>query len=111
MSDARPMGVREESELEAVLDAPLAVLYKHSPLCGLSSMAATQVAAFMAANPDVPVYQVDVVRDRPVSAAVARVLAVRHESPQALVLRDGDVVWHGSHRSVTAEALERATAG
>ncbi len=111
MSGSRPVSVREESELEAVLDAPLAVLYKHSPLCGLSAMAAGQVATFMADHPDVPVYQVDVVRDRPVSTAVARRLEVRHESPQALVLRDGEVAWHGSHRSVTSEALERATAG
>ena len=55
MSAVEPTRVREEEELDAVLRAPLAVLYKHSPLCGLSAMAARQVEAFMDANPRVPV--------------------------------------------------------
>ncbi len=32
---------------------------------------------------------------------------VRHESPQALVLHEGRVVWHASHSEITADTLER----
>lgn len=109
MSDNAPVPLRSESELETVLTEPLAVLYKHSPLCGLSAIAAREVHAFLDSGRDVPVYQVDVIRDRPLSKEVERRLAVRHESPQALVLRAGEVVWHGSHRAVTAEVLARET--
>ncbi|NIP81482.1 MAG: bacillithiol system redox-active protein YtxJ [Gemmatimonadetes bacterium] len=105
-----PTIIRDADALEAVLEEPLAVLYKHSPLCGLSAIAARQVREFMAARPDVPVYHLDVVRDRDLSRAVERRLDTRHESPQALVLRRGEVAWAGSHRSVTADALERASA-
>lgn len=101
--------VRTEAELEAVLAEPLAVLYKHSPLCGLSSIAAREVRAFVDAHPAVPVHIVDVIRERSLSRDVARRLEVRHESPQAIVLKRGEVVWHGSHRSVTAAVLERET--
>lgn len=100
--------VRDEGDLETVLEQPLAVLYKHSPLCGLSSMAAREVGSFMESRPEVPVYRVDVIRDRGLSREVERRLSIRHESPQALVLRRGEVGWHGSHRSVTAESLARA---
>jgi bacillithiol system protein YtxJ len=110
LSEAAPTMVHDEEALNAVLEESLAVLYKHSPLCGLSLMAAREIDRFVAARPGVPVYQVDVVRDRALSAEAARRLEIRHESPQALVLRDGAVTWHGSHRAVTAEALERATA-
>ena len=88
---------------------PLAVLYKHSPLCGLSDMALRQVRSFMEENPDVPVYLVDVIRARTVSREVEHRLSIRHESPQAIVLRGGTVAWHGSHRAVTADALGRET--
>lgn len=108
MSTSQTMQVQEEEDLEAVLEEPLAVLYKHSPLCGQSALAAREVEKFMGAHPDVPVYEVDVVRNRPLSRAVERRLSIRHESPQALVLREGVVAWHGSHRSVTADRLERA---
>lgn len=105
MSDAQPRSIREPDDLDVVLAEPVAVLYKHSPLCGSSALAARQVRTFMDANPDVPVFLVDVIRDRPLAREVARRLQVRHESPQAFVLRDGAVVWTGSHGHVTAEAL------
>ncbi len=109
MSGAEPIPVRDPDELERVLAEPLAVLCKHSPLCGLSDMALRQVRSFMDAHPSVPVYLVDVIRGRPISREVERRLSVRHESPQAFVLRHGAIDWHGSHRAVTEEALTRET--
>lgn len=102
--------MRDEIDLEEALDLPVAILYKHSPLCGLSAIARREVRSFAESRPDVPIYVVDVIRDGPLSRAVERRLCTRHESPQALVLRHGEVVWHGSHRSVTANALERGIA-
>lgn len=101
-----PTPIREPADIDRVLAEPLAILYKHSPLCGLSDMAAREVRSFMAMNPSVPVYVVDVIRHRSASREVERRLVVRHESPQAFVLREGAVIWHGSHRDVTAAALE-----
>lgn len=101
--------VRDQDELERVVQAPLAVLYKHSPLCGLSAIIAREVRAFMAARPRVPVYILDVIRARPLSREVERRLSIRHESPQAFVLRQGAVSWHGSHRAITEEVLARET--
>jgi bacillithiol system protein YtxJ len=45
---------------------------------------------------------------RAVSNAAAQQLGVRHETPQALLIRDGRVVWSASHFRVTAAALEDA---
>jgi thioredoxin 1 len=42
------------------------------------------------------------------SAAVAKRLGVRHETPQALLIRGGRVVWSASHFRVTGGALEAA---
>ncbi len=105
-----PIPIRDPQALESALGEPLAVLYKHSPLCGLSDMVFREVRSFMEDNPDVPVYLVDVIRARSMSREVEHRLSVRHESPQAFVLRRGTVAWHGSHRAVTADALERETA-
>jgi bacillithiol system protein YtxJ len=107
MSRSGPTRIRDTDGLAALLDEPIAVLYKHSPACGLSTMAERQVHTFMEANPDVPVYQVDVIRDRGVSREVESRLSTRHESPQTIVLRCGEVVWTGSHGAITAEALAR----
>jgi hypothetical protein len=45
---------------------------------------------------------------RAISNAVAQRLGVRHETPQALLIRDGRVVWSASHFRVTAAAVEDA---
>ena len=86
----------------------MAVLYKHSPVCGLSMRARRQVRRFLEAHPDLPVYVVDVIRQRELSREIEECTGIRHESPQAIVLRGGDPAWHGSHRAVTEEALTRA---
>ena len=45
---------------------------------------------------------------REVSNAVAAKLGVRHETPQALLIRNGRVVWAASHFRVTADAVKKA---
>ena len=93
--------------LGVALGAEIAVIYKHSPRCGAATTAGEEVRRFAEEHPAVLVFQVDVVRDRSLSQTIARRLGVRHESPQALLLRKGAVAWSGSHWDVRAETLAR----
>jgi bacillithiol system protein YtxJ len=43
-----------------------------------------------------------------VSNAIAARFGVRHASPQALLVRDGEVQWHTSHLAITVKALHGA---
>jgi bacillithiol system protein YtxJ len=88
---------REQSRLAPV------VLFKHDPYCGVSSAAHGEVAQL-----DREVVLVDVANQQPLSLRIARETSVRHESPQVLVLRDGQAVWSASHWAITADAVERA---
>jgi bacillithiol system protein YtxJ len=47
-------------------------------------------------------------RARDVSNEIESRTGVRHESPQAIILRNGKAVWNASHWSVTADAVEQA---
>ena len=96
-----------EADLSEVLAAPLAVLYKHSPICPTSDVAREELLAFRRRSA-VPVYLVDVIKHRPLSRALAERIGVAHASPQAIVLRNGVAAWHRSHYDIQAEALERA---
>lgn len=102
--------VSEAAELfDSLGDGP-AVIYKHSNRCGTCFRALKEVRKFAGTHPEVPVFMIDVNRDRPVSNHVSEHFSVRHESPQALVVANGRSVWDGSHLDVTAGALERALA-
>ena len=96
-----------DTDLALLLAAPLAVLYKHSPICPASGLAYQEMLAFRRRRA-VPVYLVDVINHRPLSRALAERTGVAHESPQAILLREGAAAWHGSHFDIQAEALARA---
>ena len=104
MSDVRDL--KTEADLEAALASDLAIVYKHSPYCGLSTMARHEISFFIQGNPDVPVFQVDVIHARPLSQHIARLFDIEHESPQVILLRDGRPMFDASHRGVSAHALE-----
>ena len=97
--------VTDRAHLEEVLSHDLAVLYKHSPRCVLSSRAIQQIHRFAEENPDTPVFLIDVVHQPELSDWIAERLDVLHESPQVIVTRNGDAVWHDEHFAVTAKAL------
>lgn len=86
------------------------IVYKHSPTCSLCSWSIEEVADF-AESAGVTVHQVDVLRQRQLSQAIEAHFGVRHESPQVLIIDDGRVTWHGSHRALSADRLLAAASG
>ena len=97
-----------EQALEASYTEPVCIL-KHSVSCGTSHMAFDAIQQWLSGQA-LPArrYLLTVQLARALSAAVAARLGVRHESPQVLVLKDGQVTWHGSHFRVTPDAIARA---
>lgn len=85
------------------------LIFKHSAWCPLSAMALSELESHLERGPaDADYWLVTVQTDRPVSDAVETRLEVRHESPQALLVRNGMVVWHASHRRITERSLDEA---
>ena len=99
--------IADSAALAAAIENPRAVLFKHSTRCPVSAYVIDEVMEFAEDHPEWPVYVLKVIEQRPLSNEAAERLGVRHESPQAFVLRQGRVSWHGSHNEVTAEALQR----
>ncbi|QDY83222.1 bacillithiol system redox-active protein YtxJ [Paenibacillus polymyxa] len=92
--------------LEASSDKPL-LLFKHSTRCPISAGAYQEVESYLegASDENIEYGIIYVVEDRPVSNAAADKLQVKHESPQAILIKDGEAVWHTSHSNITARAL------
>ena len=85
------------------------LLFKHSHTCGTSMEALEELVTHLNDNRrDVQYAMVTVQTHRDVSNAVSARLGVRHETPQALLIRDKRVVWSASHFRVTAGAVEEA---
>lgn len=95
-----------EDDVERMLALPVAVLYKHSPSCGASRWAMTEMQQLGEDRPGTPIFLVDVIRQRLLARQLAEMLGVAHASPQVLVLNYGTVMWHGSHSNVRAAFVQ-----
>jgi bacillithiol system protein YtxJ len=85
------------------------LLFKHSYTCGISAEALDELIEHLnEENPHVRYAMVTVQTHRDVSNAVSARLGVRHETPQALLVRNGRVVWSASHFRVNADSLSKA---
>lgn len=101
----------------ADLDAILAesaqwpvLVFKHSTTCPVSARAHRAWQEFLA-TPEaeqVRLAWVRVIEERQVSLALANQVGVRHQSPQALLIKGGKALWHDSHYGITAAALKAA---
>ncbi|MDO7905284.1 bacillithiol system redox-active protein YtxJ [Paenibacillus sp. JX-17] len=98
-----------QSALEASTNKPL-LLFKHSTRCPISAGAFREFQSYLEGTPNEEVEYglIYVVEDRPVSNEAAELLGIRHESPQAILVKDGAPVWHTSHSNITTQSLKEA---
>ena len=110
----RPVAVDNLASLNELLREserlPL-LLFKHSESCGVSAEALDELEAHIAEGGAAVRYAVVTVQThRELSNLVASRLGVRHETPQAILVRDGRAIWTASHVRVNAGELARAIA-
>jgi bacillithiol system protein YtxJ len=97
--------IATEADVASALAEPLAVVYKHSPICPTSGMAYEEMRSLRRLQQDVPVYLVDVIHSRPLSRYIAQRVGIVHASPQAIILRSGVPAWHASHFDLRADTI------
>lgn len=85
---------------------PVAV-FKHSTRCGISNMVLRQFEKeYNIEEGKVKLYFLDLLAYRDISNKVASKFNVPHESPQLIILKEGKVVYDGSHSSIKAHTLK-----
>ena len=97
-----------ESWRAALAEHPRILLFKHSPICPVSTAAHSEWERFGKSHPDLPVLFVDVLHDKPTARGLAEACGVPHASPQVILFVDGEPAWDASHGDITAGALEAA---
>ena len=81
------------------------VIYKHSVRCGVSSVVKSRLERAMLPS-DIDYYFLDIIHYRSISNKIAEEFMVYHESPQVLVIRNGECVYDESHMGITAQEIE-----
>ncbi len=96
-----------EAAIAESLERPV-LLFKHSRFCGVSCEALDEVRSYLErGGSSAACKMITVQSHRDVSDGAARRLGIRHETPQVILLRDGQPVWNASHFRITAAELAR----
>lgn len=81
------------------------VIFKHSTRCSISKVAMTRLEK-AAAPEEMDFHYLDLITYRSLSNEIAERLGVVHESPQVLLIRDGQPVYTESHMGITMDDIK-----
>jgi bacillithiol system protein YtxJ len=83
------------------------LILKHSTRCSVSFFAKKNLESSWNISADkLPTYYLDLIKYRDVSDQLAEIFDVRHESPQLLLINNGDCSYSAAHSEISAEAVE-----
>ncbi|MDF3028365.1 MAG: hypothetical protein K0S23_2672 [Fluviicola sp.] len=77
------------------------VLFKHSTRCSISSMALNRFENNMDPEKATCVY-LDLLAYRPLSAEIEALTKVEHQSPQAILINNHEVIYSATHTAINA---------
>ena len=84
------------------------IIYKHSTRCPLSSMVKSRLQAKTLPE-QFDFYELDLIAHRQISNKIADQFAVWHESPQVIIVVNGEAVYDESHMAIRLdEVIEEA---
>jgi len=83
------------------------VIFKHSTTCPVSSMAKMRLESKWDLD-NVEAHYLDLLSYRSVSNYIAESLSVHHESPQLILLKDGEVIYDSSHLDISVDELKES---
>ena len=92
------------TEINAASAAAPIVIFKHSTRCSISSMAKARLERAVAPE-GLTFYYLDLIAYRALSNKIADSYQVPHESPQVLVIRNGECIYDESHSGILMDEI------
>jgi len=98
----------ESSQLDQLIEEsksnPL-LIYKHSTSCSVSRVALDRLERNWNINADLKLYFLDLIRYRSISNEIANRFGVPHESPQVLIIENGQAIYDASHFDINFQDI------
>lgn len=100
----------EENQIAEIIALSSSIpvyIFKHSTTCGISAQAKENIEISFK-NTDKPFlfYYLDLLKYRTVSNEIAAKLSVHHQSPQLILIHDGQVAFTTSHHKIKTNSIE-----
>ncbi|RFU66250.1 bacillithiol system redox-active protein YtxJ [Peribacillus glennii] len=100
--------IETKEQFEELANKDSFLLIKHSLTCPISGAAFEEYESFLEDHGAVKTAYLAVQEARELSNHVAETYGIKHESPQAILFKNGQPVWNASHWKITADSLSKA---
>ena len=85
------------------------VIFKHSLTCGISARSKYILEGdWDFAKEDIDFYYLDLLNFRQISNEIESRFGVRHQSPQLIIIKNGEAVYDVSHHRISVPVIHRA---
>lgn len=104
--------ISSQKQIEEIIQLsyqhPVAI-FKHSTSCSISYMAKMRLEENATAiNHNVSFYFLDLLKFRFISNLIADTFQVHHESPQLILIKDGEAEYDASHFDISVDELNES---
>ena len=103
LSDVSQLNIiKEESKSQAV------AIFKHSTRCSISATALDRLERGwdkVIGDANIKPYYLDLIANRDISNQIVVDFGIRHESPQLMLIKNGEVIYHESHYGINLDEI------
>jgi bacillithiol system protein YtxJ len=104
--------ISQLTEIDSLSFEHPVLLFKHSTRCSISSSALARIERHWQESDDknLEPYFLDLLSHRPISNEIAKHYGIEHQSPQALIIKNGKCVYHASHLEIHYDVVLKSAA-
>ncbi len=104
--------IRSTEEVHSIVEKSFSnpcLIFKHSTRCEISAMAKYRLESDWAfENSNIQPYYLDLLTHREVSRFIAEKFSIHHESPQVLLIVNGECVFDASHLDISVAEIQES---
>ncbi len=109
MTEIKWHSVVKEEDIDKILQDSTRqnqLIFKHSNSCGISTLVKNRLEKEgRKTGNETKIHLIDVIKNRMLSSQLADQIGVRHESPQILLISEGQCVFHTSHFDISLKNI------
>ncbi len=101
------INIQQLATIDTASKSTPCLLFKHSTRCNISAIAKMRLEDdWNFGEKELQPYYLDLIAHRDISAAIAEKYSVHHESPQVLLIQNGECVFDASHLDISVSELK-----
>lgn len=96
------------NELKQLSAVSPVLIFKHSTRCSISSMALNRLERSWSSEAigTVQLYYLDLIQNRIISNLITETFNVQHQSPQVILIKNGEAIYHDSHMNIDFDSIK-----